>query len=81
MHQVSLAQLVKILGKVYRLPVRVTLGTKLILHAVVSGLGKLRASAQNLLIFKKKKKKSLMHLGSSSIGYGGLNSNMIFPNP
>ena len=31
-------------------------GTKLILHVVISGLEGLRASAQNLLVFKKKKK-------------------------
>ena len=34
-----------------------TLGTILILHVMVSGLGRLRDSAQNLLVFKKKKKK------------------------
>jgi len=34
----------------------VTLGTKLILHVVVSGLGGLRVSAQNLLVFEKEKK-------------------------
>ena len=35
------------------------LGTKLILHVVVSGLEGLRASAQNLLVFKKKKKTNI----------------------
>jgi len=33
----------------------VTLGTKLILHVVVSDLERLRTSAQNLLVFRKKK--------------------------
>jgi len=35
----------------------VTFGTKLTLHALVSNLEELRISAQNLIIFRKKKKR------------------------
>ena len=36
------------------LPVRVMFGMKLILYVVVSSLGRLRISAQNFLVLKKK---------------------------